>query len=134
MQKYKRFTPDNITELKGNEIFVFGSNLAGLHRGGAARAANLYFGAEWGVGVGLTGHCYAIPTMHGGVKDIKPYVDAFVKDAAKHTDKIFLVTKIACGIAGFKPNDIAPLFKECLAMENVYLPKEFVEVLDKNII
>lgn len=66
--KYDReYTPEFITELKTNEIFVFGSNIRGFHGGGAARIANKKFGAEWGVGEGLTGQCYALPTMEGGV-------------------------------------------------------------------
>ena len=60
------FTPDRITSLNPNEIFVFGSNLQGRHLGGAARIAQLYFGAVWGQGVGLQGQSYAIPTMQGG--------------------------------------------------------------------
>ncbi len=58
-----RITPDRITSLKDNEIFVFGSNKEGMHGGGAARIAYEDFGAEWGVGIGMTGQCYAIPTM-----------------------------------------------------------------------
>ena len=65
-------SPSKIDSLGGHEVFVFGSNLAGLHGGGAARHAYNKFGAEWGVGVGMTGQCYAIPTMHGGVEDIRP--------------------------------------------------------------
>lgn len=71
----RRFTPEMITSLAENEIFVFGSNLAGAHGGGAARMAYRRFGAVWGIGVGLTGRTYAIPTMQGGVDTIKPYVD-----------------------------------------------------------
>ena len=63
----RRYTPERILELKGNEIFVFGSNLAGAHAGGAARLAYERFGAVWGEGVGLHGQTYAIPTMQGGV-------------------------------------------------------------------
>ena len=59
-------TPDRISELKENEIFVFGSNLAGAHGGGAARFAYERFGAVWGEGMGLHGQTYAIPTMQGG--------------------------------------------------------------------
>ena len=70
-----RYTPDFITHLNNGEIFVFGSNLKGLHGGGAARLAYERFGAIWGQGVGLQGSCYGIPTMHGGVDAIKPYVD-----------------------------------------------------------
>lgn len=75
----RRYTPERILELKGNEIFVFGSNLAGAHCGGAARLAYERFGAVWGEGVGLHGQTYAIPTMQGGVEPIKPYVDAFIR-------------------------------------------------------
>jgi hypothetical protein len=72
----KRISPDFINYLKENEIFVFGSNLEGMHGGGAARAAYNKFGAIWGQGVGLQGQSYGIPTMHGGVDVIKPYVDS----------------------------------------------------------
>ena len=74
----KRYTPERTTSLAENEIFVFGSNLAGAHGGGAARLAYERFGAVWGEGVGLHGQTYAIPTMQGGVETIKPYVDAFI--------------------------------------------------------
>ena len=126
----REFTSDRITVLKPNEIFVFGSNLAGAHGGGAARLAYERFGAIWGRGVGPQGHCYAIPTMHGGVDVIKPYVDEFIKFAFIHREYKFLVTQIGCGIAGFSRFDIAPLFKEALDLENVILPKDFVEVLE----
>lgn len=124
-----RFTPNFIKELKPNEIFVFGSNLQGQHGGGAARIAVEKFGAIWGKGVGMQGSCYAIPTMHGGVDKIKPYVDDFIEYAKNHTDKIFLVTRIGCGIAGFKDIEIAPLFEKAVNIENIYLPKEFYDIL-----
>ena len=123
------FTPGHISSLKANEVFVFGSNLDGLHGGGAAAAAVRYFGAIWGQGVGMQGQCYAIPTMHGGVDVIKPYVDEFISYAREHQDKFFYVTRIGCGIAGFKDEDIAPLFQDALDLPNVALPKEFIEVL-----
>ena len=118
-----------IDVLEKDEIFVFGSNLAGHHKGGAARAANMKFGAEWGVGVGLTGHAYAIPTMQGGVETIKPYVDEFIEFAKAHSELKFLVTRIGCGIAGFKDEQIAPLFQKALSVFNIYLPKEFYEII-----
>ena len=118
-----------IDVLEKDEIFVFGSNLAGHHKGGAARAANMKFGAEWGVGVGLTGHAYAIPTMQGGVETIKPYVDEFIEFAKAHSELRFLVTRIGCGIAGFKDEQIAPLFQKALSVFNIYLPKEFYEII-----
>lgn len=125
----RRFTPEMITHLAGNEIFVFGSNLAGCHSGGAARLAYNRFGAVWGQGVGLQGRCYAIPTMHGGVEAIKPYVDHFIELAFSHREFTFLVTKIGCGIAGFTEYEIAPLFTKVIDLENVILPKEFVEII-----
>ena len=126
-----RFTPEFITELQPGEIFVFGSNLRGMHAGGAARVAHAKFGAEWGVGVGLTGQCYAIPTMQGGVDTIKPYTDQFLAFAAEHPELTFLVTRIGCGIAGFTDAQIAPLFAEAVDAPNVVLPQSFFEILRK---
>ena len=118
-------TPNFITNLKENEIFVFGSNLQGMHGGGAARIAYENFGAEWGVGVGMTGRCYAIPTMHGGVETIRPYVDEFIKYAKEHFELTFIVTRIGCGIAGFRDSEMAPLFKDAADMDNVALPQQW---------
>lgn len=126
------FTPERITELAENEIFVFGSNLAGAHGGGAALLAYRQFGAVWGKGVGLHGRTYAIPTMQGGVKTIKPYVDEFIRFAKEHPWLTFLVTRIGCGIAGFQDRDIAPLFKAAINVENIILPKGFVEYIVTN--
>lgn len=123
----RKYTPDHITSLAQNEVFVFGSNLQGSHGGGAAAAAVRYFGAIWGQGVGMQGQSYAIPTMHGGVEAIKPYVDEFIEYARQHPELTFLVTRIGCGIAGFKDEQIAPLFKDCLTLENVVLPKSFCD-------
>ena len=130
----RRFTPDNISHLAENEIFVFGSNLAGMHGGGAARTALEHFGAVWGTGVGLQGQSYAIPTMHGGTDAIRPYVDQFIEFAAAHREYTFLVTRIGCGIIGcgiaaFSADDIAPLFAKAIDLENVILPKDFVDVI-----
>ena len=121
-----RFTPEYITELQPNEIFVFGSNLGGFHGGGAARVALHKFGAVWGQGVGLQGQSYAIPTMQGGVETIKPYVDEFIVFAQEHPELTFYVTRIGCGIAGFSDNEIAPLFSYALAVNNIILPKSFI--------
>ena len=125
-----RFTPEFINELQPGEIFVFGSNLRGMHAGGAARVANLKFGAEWGVGVGLTGQCYAIPTMQGGVETIKPYTDQFIAFVAEHPELTFLVTRIGCGIAGFTDAQIAPLFADAVDAPNVVLPESFVKIIN----
>jgi len=112
--------------LAEGEIFVFGSNLAGHHGGGAARVAMNKFGAVWGQGVGLQGQSYGIPTMQGGVETIKPYVDEFIAFAQQHREYIFLVTRIGCGIAGFTDEEIAPLFASAIDLENILLPETFV--------
>ena len=95
-----KYTPENITALDKDDIFVFGSNLAGNHCGGAARVALERFGAIPGQGVGIQGRAYAIPTMFGGVAEIKPYVDDFLDLAYEWDENTFYVTRIGCGIAG----------------------------------
>ena len=125
----REYTPERITELKPNEVFVFGSNLAGTHGGGAARLAYHRFGAIWGQGVGLQGRSYAIPTMQGGVETIKPYVNELIRFAQIRPDLKFYVTQIGCGIAGFKVEGIAPLFQAAIDVENIILPKAFVVAL-----
>lgn len=110
-----------ITKLKENQVFVFGSNIQGEHLGGAARQAYCDFGAIWGVGVGLMGQSYAIPTMFESVEEIRPYVKQFNQLAEELPFKDFLLTKIGCGIAGFEEHEIAPLFKD--SPMNVIKPK-----------
>ena len=124
----EKYTPDFITELGPNDIFVFGSNIAGAHAGGAARLANQKFGAVWGQGVGFQGNTYAIPTMQGGVETIQPYVDEFIEFAKDHPELTFYVTKIGCGIAGFSEEEIAPLFKNAIGISNIRLPEDFVDI------
>ncbi len=119
----KRTTPEFITELQPGEIFVFGSNLQGMHGGGAARIAHRNFGAIMGQGVGLQGQSYAIPTMQGGVETIRPYVDEFIAFAKAHQELTFFVTRIGCGIAGFTDEEIAPLFTEAHNVGNIVLPE-----------
>jgi hypothetical protein len=127
----KRISPRWIDSLDKNEIFVFGSNLHGMHGGGAAHVAHKRFGAVWGQGTGLQGQSYAIPTMHGGIDTIMPYVNDFIAFAKEHPELKFLVTEIGCGIAGFSTSEMAPLFKEALEIENIYLPERFMEELEK---
>ena len=119
------YTPERITSLKADEVFVFGSNLAGMHGGGAAFAAYRKFGAVWGCGVGHQGQSYAIPTMQGGVETIQPYVDAFIDYAKAHPELFFFVTRIGCGIAGFDDTEIAPLFAGARGIDNICLPESF---------
>lgn len=115
-----------VTKLSDCEIFVFGSNLAGHHGGGAAKTAHKLFGAQWGVGDGPTGHCYALPTMQGGVETIKPYADKFIQYAIEHPDNRFLLTPVGCGIAGFKDSEMAPLFSKALDVPNIAVPKQWL--------
>ena len=119
----RRTTPEFITELQPGEIFVFGSNLRGMHGGGAAYAAYRKFGAIMGQGVGLQGQSYAIPTMQGGVETIRPYVDEFIEFAKAHPELTFLVTRIGCGIAGFTDEEISPLFEAAHNIDNIVLPE-----------
>lgn len=119
-------TPANITALAANEIFVFGSNAAGHHAGGAARVALDKFGAIWGQGEGLQGQTYAIPTMEG-IAALSGAVVRFLAFATVHPELTFLVTAIGTGIAGHTVVEIAPLFK--VHPHNVRIPAEFEEYL-----
>jgi hypothetical protein len=123
-----RVTPENIRSLAENEIFVFGSNAEGHHGGGAAAFAMQEFGAVWGQGEGLQGRSYAIPTMEG-LKKLSAAVDRFTKFAHKHPELRFLVTRVGCGIAGYSVDQIAPLFRNCVYLENVALPEDFWHML-----
>lgn len=126
----QKYTPENITSLKNNEVFVFGSNLAGIHASGAARVARECFGAIMGIGVGMQGQSYAIPTMQGGVDTIRPYVDGFIEFARQHPELNFYLTRIGCGIAGFKDEQIAPLFDPAFDLPNVIMPETFWEIIN----
>ncbi len=126
------YTPENITTLGEDDIFVFGSNLEGIHAGGAARVAYERFGAVMGQGSGPQGQSYAIPTMQGGVETIKPYVDEFIRLAREWDQNTFYVTRIGCGIAGFTDEEIAPLFDEAYDLYNVRLPESFARIIRRN--
>ena len=143
-----RITPENLTEkdITEYEIFVFGSNESGIHGAGAAKFATS-IGAVLGQGFGLNGNTFAIPTKDWTIQQldlqtIKFYVDrfiAFVKMVYQSNKyysisdgtKIY-VTKIGCGLAGYTAEEIAPLFAECIDMENVHLPQEFIDIINKN--
>ena len=128
----REYTPEKITSLEPDDVFVFGSNLQGLHMGGAARVAFNLFGAKWGQGVGMQGQSYAIPTMQGGVETIKQYVDEFIDLAREWDQNTFYVTRIGCGIAGFTDEEIAPLFDKAYDLYNVRLPKSFADIIERN--
>lgn len=106
--------PENLNEY----IFVFGSNLRGIHGKGAALVARRMFGAELGVGIGYTGRSYAIPTKDRYIKtlplsDIKKYVSMFCEFTHNKSDLKFWVTAVGCGLAGYSHKDIAHFFTEC---------------------
>lgn len=127
-----RVASDNIQYLKSEEVFVFGSNKDGKHCGGAARYAYEHWGAEWGVGEGITGKCYAIPSMEG-IRELDKAVSRFTEWAEKDENHNFLVTAVGCGIAGYTPEEIAPMFSYAAMLPNVYLPQCFWDVLDEHI-
>ena len=128
-----RYTPGNIQSLAHNEVFVFGSNLAGRHGGGAARLAAEKFGATFGVGVGHEGRTYALPTKDEKIQtlplsEIEKHIGNFIVYAAAHPELTFLVTQIGCGLAGYTPAEIAPLFFNFAMPRNVVLPEVFWKV------
>lgn len=113
-------------------IFVFGSNLAGRHGKGTALVAALYHRAQRGVGEGLTGNSYALPTKDATLAslplaEIEGHVKQFLDFARSHPEKRFMVTRVGCGLAGYKPEEIAPMFAG--APENCFLPIEFASIL-----
>lgn len=117
-----------ITALKPTQIFVFGSNMAGSHGGGAARQAWMMFGAEQGVGEGVTGKCYAFPTLTENFEQcsntqLKASRLKFYQYANAHPELEFLLTKVGCGIAGFNEDSMKKLFKN--APKNVIKPEDW---------
>jgi hypothetical protein len=105
-------------------IFVFGSNLAGVHGAGAAKHAHINHGAQWGVGEGLTGNSYAIPTKDEWIEtrswpDICASVDKFLKFAALNDEHIFLLTPIGCGLAGLNAKFMWQFIQSCGVPNNV---------------
>lgn len=98
-----------------DEFFVFGSNLAGRHGWGAARDAKWYYGAIYGQGIGLQGRSYAIPTKDGdlnilSLKEIERRISIFVEFTRDNPKRKFFITRLGCGLAGYRDEDIAPMF------------------------
>lgn len=114
-------------------VFVFGSNRAGRHGAGSAREAILKYGAEYGVGYGRSGNSYAIPTKDSHLKTlplstIESYVALFIEYAKSHPELEFDIVAIGCGLAGYRPDQIAPMFKD--VPPNCRLPNEFIDALE----
>jgi len=131
----ERITPEKIQKLKKDEIFVYGSNLSGIHGAGAALDAYKKFGATRGRCHGLDNHSYGIPTKDENLNTlplerIKRYVDNFIWDAQNYPTLTFYVTAIGTGLAGYSANQIAPFFKPALSIQNIYLPQEFLLCLN----
>lgn len=129
----KRTTPVWIKKLNANEVFVFGSNLAGRHGAGAALQA-VKWGAEYGKGFGLMGQTFGIPTRDRNIitldlPTIEIYVEGLLLFAKEHAAKTFLVTEIGCGRAGYRHSDIAPLFRNAVALGNIHLPEKFWKII-----
>ena len=119
-----------MTPPKENDIFVFGSNLSGFHGAGAAHYAFRFLDAEYGNGITPTKQTYPIPTKDRQIvtmklADIKPYIDKFIQYVKDNPDKNFFITRIGCGLAGYKDFDIAPLFSELFGYANCSFPKEW---------
>lgn len=130
-----KFTPEKITSLEPNEIFVFGSNMRGSHIGGAARIAFEKFGAEFGFAEGFTGNCYAIPTLDRNMRPVtrqqlRNSLSLFIGAVLNNQDKTFYLTKIGCGIAGWDVDEIREMFwdviKDYQPEEGAYLPSNLV--------
>jgi Mg-chelatase subunit ChlD len=132
------YTPELVESLKDGQVFVFGSNLIGYHSGGASLVAMQRFGAVWGQAEGPQGQCYAIPVDIRGeaVENVSAYmkrhIDKFLAYAKAHPELFFLVIRVGCGNAGFDEEFVAPFFKEAMKMDNVSLPKSFVEILKRS--
>lgn len=124
-----RITPENITKLEPDQVFVFGSNERGIHGKGAAKTA-LKWGARMGEGHGHQGRTYALATVRvPGDKlpmpRLKQNVDAFIYYARNTPELTFLVTEVGCGLAGFSVKEIAPLFADAIHIKNIHLPARF---------
>lgn len=121
---------------KNGEIFVFGSNLAGVHGAGAAKEAMENFGATYGLGLGIQGQSYAIPTKDCNIHTmslniIELCINQFI-EYAKNSKKVFWVTRVGCGLAGYSDGDIAPMFKN--APENCIMPKPWKQHLEEHVL
>jgi hypothetical protein len=124
----------DMTTPENGEIFVFGSNLAGIHGAGAAREAQLRFGAVRGLGRGLVGQSLAIPTKDEYIRSlsfdkVRGHINDFVNASLANPHIQFWVTRVGCGLAGFDDKDIAPLFKRCGS--NCNMPEPWRKYLEK---
>lgn len=141
----KRYTPEAIDNLCPGEVFVFGSNRNGDHCGGAAHVAHERFGAKWGVGEGLMGRSYALPTLDESmgrvsVADLEESFRKLFACAAEHPDLTFLLTKVGCGIAGWGVTEVGDALWRAAKgyyadgaprLRNIVLPREFASRFER---
>lgn len=130
-------TPEKVYSLKENEIFVFGSNLLGIHKRGAAKDALDNYGAILGQGEGLQGQSYALPTKNTPTEfmpyeNLKQYIDRLHLTIKQNPNLHFLITKVGCNLAGFTVWEIAPLFKDFIFLNNCSLPRDFLDFIFGN--
>ena len=124
-----------IKELQRNQIFVFGSNLSGIHGAGAAKTARKW-GAKMGVGEGQMGNTYGLPTVGEKLRHtlsltkIEKHAEKFLKYAEENPELEFLLTEVGCGLAGHTVEEVAPLFMDGVELPNIVWPKSFVKVLE----
>lgn len=132
-KEYLGFTPDYIDRLLPNQIFVFGSNTLGYHTGGASGTARKRFGAVWGQAEGLQGQSYAIPVDFGkGIRkdtEVKASVEKFIAFAKENEKLFFFVTRVGCGLGGYRDDEMAQFFRNALGVKNICMPKSFVDAL-----
>ena len=126
-----RITPDYITSLRPNEIFVFGSNIQGRHCNGMSKTALEKFGAQAGVGFGIQGQSYAIPTTLASLKSIEAFVQIFLLFVKNNQNKRFYVTPLCSGVTGYADEQIATLFNDAAEYVNLFLPLSFWKVIEK---
>lgn len=142
-----KFTPEKISKLPSDSVFVFGSNTHGYHCGGAAFTASVHFGAVLGQSEGAQGRSYAIPTIifkpnracKVPVDDLKKYLLRFFEYVKSKSNLVFYMTKIGCGIAGWKVDEIMSVIVDVIVQNNItplptniVWPKEFYEILKSN--
>jgi hypothetical protein len=128
----RKYHADGTVPVDSSEIFVFGSNLAGVHGAGAARAAYRIFGAKMGNGRGFQGNTYAIPTKDEKIESLPleqvvSEIETFVQITKTHPNLKWFVTRVGCGLAGFKDSEIAPHFKDAINCSFAEQWREFLE-------
>jgi hypothetical protein len=126
----ERVVPGLIRTLAPDEIFVFGSNIHGLHNGGEAGFAAINFGAIMGQAEGIQGQSYAIPSVGNSFAELKGAIKRFTEYVVLHPKQKFMLTAIGCGNAGYTLEQIAPLFKNAYEFGNVYVPKAFLPYVE----